>query len=598
MAESGCLHNKKFDTVETTGDIDGKNMLIKNNISNPHIAGINTSSNRFSCETLYSCGTDKGKYLNRSHYISSDLDLDKDNKLFSKTGDVMHKIPYTTSEFNSHFDEEHGYRFAVEGDGCGSIHEKVWSTVGRTDFPYYQNIYNNVFISILDDTKTVLKSDDGIVKLNDNNYDEGNTRDFTWSENIDSNFNYFVRWPQMSVLHDLIIIPNKDVSFRKSGAYSATVDTKTQEMFEREMTINLIQVSEITASAGRIGVERTSHTQNNGQIDPATRSRTPGSQIFRENVPRKNRNVTNTTEIDANPPLRGIIHRGRYMQLNRTCPYLIREFPIVAAPNEPTGATPTRTTWGKHTPIYAIQNGQPLQILHAITQNQPSDKKTYHQHETCRTTETLRHGSLDSNPKFAISREHSEDGSNSEEPPQTRNSASSTRRAKQLQLTTVPPTFIESTEFSYSHSKRRDGSQVKPSEFDPRFNALTRISTGMFNFNDDIRGAVENPDTDFDESSENKPTIMKKGATGTFYNSSNEEQYLMLNIGQNSHYKTPHRDGAVQDYDNTRPAEDLSIGGVDITPPTSQGNTPDDGEVEHRELDLRFKAIFIFKHIM
>ena len=426
---------------------------------------------------------------------------------------------------------------------------------------------------------------------------------------MDANFSYYVKWPARRLLHDLIIIPYQDITFKKDTPYtSGAPDTTTAEMYERELTINLIQVSEITAyPPTNIPAASRSDTDNEGDQNPNVGG---GSthQVFRNRHLPEDHAATlpNTTEViggdSQKTPLRGIIHRGRYMQLNRSCPYLIREFPIMAAPAPIPGAdpaTPQTTTWGKHTPIYAIQNGQPLQILHDTTANQPTDKKTYHQHETCRSTKKLRHGSLDSNQKFAISKEHSTTGEVSE-PGNTRNSANTTLRAKKLK----DDSFIESTDFSYSHSKRRDGSQVQHDELDPRFNALTRISTGMFNFNDDIRGCVENPFSNFEESSSTKPTLMKKGASGTFYNSSNEDQFLMLNIGQNSHYKNTYRGGSGgtgnNDYDNTRPAAsgDLNIGGADIVAPDSNSNTGvDDNETSRRELNLRFKAIFIFKQI-
>lgn len=613
MAESGCLHNKKYNTIEATGDIDGKDLLVESGISNPHVAGITSTSDRFVCKTLYSCGTDQGKYLNRSHYISSNLDLDKGNKLFSSSADKTVGIPYAPGNLEDMFGfanpaDIEGYHFAVEGDAFGSHNEG-----GTGAATYYKSIYNNAFINLSDKTKNALKEPDtsnnggGVVKFNDNpdNYDNGIADNFEYPHLLDlaDNFNYYVKWPARHLLHDLIIIPNKDITFKKDSDYTdnnteGNADLRTQEMFERELTINLIQVTEIAArpvsnigGTFRVNLEDT-NSQTADEVFKVVRPRSTVGTIA-------SRYGTTTTETeDGKKPMRGIIHRGKYMQLNRRCPYLIREFPIMAAPLGPANGQAQPTTWGKHTPIYAIQNGQPLQIFHD-TSSTDGEKRTYHQHETCRTTNKLRHGSLDSNLKFAISKEYGrESGEGSE--PNTRNSDNSTLRAKKL---AVDDTYIESTEFSYSHSKRRDGSQVQPHDYDPRFNALTRISTGMFNFNDPIRGCVENPFTDFDESSTNKPTLMKKGASGTFYNSSDEPQYLMLNIGQNSHYKTEYRGDSepnapgCNDYDNTRPANELTIGGEEITPPDSSENGTSDNEQSRRELKLRFKAIFIFKQI-
>jgi len=580
MAESGCLHNKKFKTIESTGDIDGKDIYVKTGHKAPQRTDVTVSSNRFKTVVAYSCGTDQGKFLNRSHYISSDLDLNKENRLYNGqnlpyTDDVLDLVIGASSSGSGSGANGVGYNFAVEGDAHGSSLEN-----GRPEAiqGYYEKTYNNPFIVINDERgfKSALKqANSGIIKFDDTSNYATLSENQLMPEHPQHDFQYYVEWPPRCLLHDLIIIPNDNITFNKSGAYSGTADVQTQEMFERELTINLIQVNRTQIS--HISFTNGNYSENHPE------------DFYKYTV--RETSDTTTEMTVGTPPLRGIIHRGKYKPLDRSCPYLIREFPIMAAPK-----VGVPTTWGKHTPIYAVRGGQPLNIHQWLTASD-SDKQTYHQHETCRTTNPLRHGSLDDNPELAISKEHGS-GGEADGGARTRNSANSTLRAKKS--TDDPVRIIESTDFSYSHSKRRDGTQEVIDDFDPRFNALTRISTGMFNFNDPVRGRVANPISSAVETTARKPVLMKEGASGTFFNDSDTTQYLMLNIGQNSHYHTGLSSTSnTKDYDNTRSAQELTIGGSAIIPPESANNhgQSSDTQVNRRELDLRFKAIFRFKHI-
>ena len=73
MSESGCLHNNKFESIKVEGDISGKNVIINGNhkhSSEPHNSNVDVSN--YIVKTMISCGTENGKYLNRSHKISCD----------------------------------------------------------------------------------------------------------------------------------------------------------------------------------------------------------------------------------------------------------------------------------------------------------------------------------------------------------------------------------------------------------------------------------------------------------------------------------------------------------------------------------------------
>jgi hypothetical protein len=161
-----------------------------------------------------------------------------------------------------------------------------------------------------------------------------------------STYKAFVEWPPNSILYDLTIIPSRDIQTVGLTAYSSGA-AGTAERNNREIVVNLFTVNTST-------------------------------------------NLIEVSNVDDRTTA-GPVHDGTYPAFDKGS-YLIREFPILAAPAATTPASKSR--WFKHTPLCVVrEGGLPMEIVKPST-------TVLHQHATSSTgadsnVVVINHGSGD-----------------------------------------------------------------------------------------------------------------------------------------------------------------------------------------------------------
>ena len=712
MSESGCLHNNKFESIKVEGDIDGKNVIINGNHKHTSTdRDLNTDVSNYTVRTMISCGTENGKYLNRSHKISCDLSKEYQKSVLPLSSIEITEIANADDNNDNHNDRI--VDFAVEGTkyNVGSIHtdavaskvsnyvaneiternqmtDQILNLAGDLYDHLHKTIYNNCFMSIdnphllhaLKDPntgsiqlkksyeyKTALSSPGDQLSLqntwNINPRIEPLTGDQIIEEKIplfSSMFKYYIKWPPNTMLHDLIIIPSEEIEFKTSAdtytAVSGDADARTKilhqnsvQRFRRELCINLIKVG--NQEKIHNGISSSMETGVAGRYTPGSGSMNAAAkeEMYR-NINTQNFNSDFEVDYDSivfsgSPSVTvekvrrvpsydrlgsiayrqkyeiGKSHIGTFKKYGNNGNYLIREFPIMAAPDANEGEGDSTTVWGKHTPIYAVRNGQPPEIR--VVSSGGSIEK-HHQHQTSRETNKLKHGTIDINPEFSM-KKFGTDGE--------MNSHSTCLRCGKTN-DGVP---IPSTDFSYSFAKRRNGVQAtigaNANDLTTRMNTLNRISTSTFDYDKTTSDRSE-------LSGEHPPSRkipMKDGGECSFYNDTSEPVYLELNIGQNSHHiggpevtntgfnslggppddillsggepfegdtRINHSHTIIT---NTMRSAGMSVGSTGITETrhtpdggtlVKDGDTHSDNPQDNGDsINLRFKAIFIFKSI-
>ena len=166
--------------------------------------------------------------------------------------------------------------------------------------------------------------------------------DFT---NSSSTYTAFVQWPPNSILYDLTIIPSRDIQTVGPAGYTGTAEEITALRNNCELVVNLFTVDTSPSALVEKAEDNTSF---------------------------------------------GAVHGGTYPTYDRAS-YLIREFPILAAP-----APTSKSRWFKHTPLCVVrEGGLPMEIV-------KPNSTVLHQHSTSSTgtdsgVVVINHGSGDTN---------------------------------------------------------------------------------------------------------------------------------------------------------------------------------------------------------
>jgi hypothetical protein len=341
------------------------------------------------------------------------------------------------------------------------------------------NAYNNYFVKVLHDEKTNDKID------------------FTHPTSGDgaSLYQGYVEWPADSILYDLTIIPSKDVFGVGPTTYNENLDAQTAERSDAELIVNLLSVK----------------TDQSNLVD------------INENV------ISNSLRVDNFGPM----HMGVYPTFDKNS-YLIRDFPILAAPDA--GHPRKIRRWFKHMPICVVrEGGLPCEIVKL-------EGVVYHQHGTSTTASDTNH----------VVFEHGSKDQNTLTVPSGKGDDTS-----EINRSNTSPAGEPWTNFSFNNIQRREGTAARSDK--------KELIQGYANF------------------PTGNPREKSYSSMGQFYNHK-ENVGLMLNIGFNGVGVTPPIPNGSLFTNNGSEAE----GGI-----SSNERTSDAGAMS----DIQFKAIFTFKKI-
>ena len=513
MSESGCLHNKKYENIKVEKRALSKQIIIT--------------------------GTHE---VEQSHKNNISIGGDENPHQHVK---VM-KTPY--DYFN-------------RADGANSN-----ADLSGSEFQAFQKEFDDNFLKRVDDG-----SDDkgGISRSFNNVFSE--RVEITIPRQLDEEtlFNhYYIQWPGNTILEELIIIPNKDITIEGDPGGTTSVNIS-----KKELVINLLTSTDyfgaIIGAMNANDLTTTLLLNLNNDIPG-------GGRLAKHAIDLGTAGVQQAGVFPAKQANPGAGHHteadledfGGYA-------YLIREFPIVSYPTEAGQEVATNIIWRKYTPIAVIRDmGQPIQFEY------DSQNQITHQHSTASTTNQLKHGkarATDTAPTPAgvaddVERYHIFDDTGGTDGSELRNN---------LNLRGELFSFSSSYRLISGKAYKMDelGSTHSADVYGYRNSMAYILQNGERTFQ-----GTDNPQKQYFQSEEgdgndNPNSLPHKvryhHKSGMFYNSSDNNIALVLTIGQ-----------TLDETSGTPPTE-LPKGSLKVDDTDQSNNETIDG--------LRFKAIFRFR---
>ena len=322
MSESGCLHNKKYENIKVEKRALSKEIIITgtHEVEQSHKSNINIGGDDNTHQQVKVMKTPYD-YFNRADGANSNAELEGFQAFQKEFDDDFLKRQYIQ-----------GVTSRVEKGGISSSFNNVFSEQVELDSA-------GMYASVQDESRGILSN------------------------------HYYINWPSNTILEELIIIPNKDITI-EGGANGTT----SVNISKKELVINLL------TSTDYFGENFGAHNLNR-------RTGTLADRVGAFDIPGADSVGQHALSVKGGVQLGGIFPQtvNSPVEDSGGYAYLIREFPIVSYPTEATEGA-QNIIWRKYTPIAVIRDmGQPIQF-------EFNDNQITHQHSTASTTNQLKHG--------------------------------------------------------------------------------------------------------------------------------------------------------------------------------------------------------------